>query len=730
MFNNAINWQQIKNKVVVANNPQTKPIIKSIVSLLPLTLSLNSVLQAKAAVLGVVNDRANMSQWSPTSDYRSAYPTNRQTGFPEQYLISNRESYSQNKHRTWSANPTVTTEQLSLLPSLKFQSEAVLSAQEVKDMALELEGLIGRFASTLLTAEANNSKIELSTSQVIQQLLSRKTKGNKQQNKQQVEYDYGYVSHQPAYKALIEAKEGLKRFLNLVDQRRYTQAKQEWSDAQTILWENYPTDRPVAQSEVRAMWLDRGTIVKAKSEADLVEVFDRMASAGINTVFFETLNSGYTIYPSKVAPQQNPLVKDWDPLKAAVKLAHERGIELHAWVWTFAAVNQRHNIIINQPRHYLGPVLSQHPDWALTDRRGSRFHHSSGKVFFDPANPNVRNYLSRLLTEIATEYDVDGIHLDYIRYPFQNPTGKISYGYGYAARSQFKQMTGVDPITINPQHFLWSQWTKFRIEQIDSFVASISQELKQLNPNLILSTAVFPIERQERLVKIQQHWEEWVKNEWIDILVPMTYATNTVRLQQLTAPPYSESSRGKALLLPGIRLLYISDVVALDQMQLLRGMSTEGYALFAAENLDSDFETTFNRTQGSVEVNNQEPLPYRQPFAATLSRYQSLQKEWNFFLTNNQLSITESTLKDWGSYADALAADLTELAANPSKRNLFSTQLALSSLRRRFPRWMASTKSINSYQAQVWQNRLDALERLLSYGEKRMLYRQETTMVK
>ncbi|NEQ63802.1 MAG: hypothetical protein F6K53_43515, partial [Moorea sp. SIO4A1] len=39
----------------------------------------------------------------------------------------------------------------------------------------------------------------------------------------------------------------------------------------------------------------------------------------------------------------------WDPLKAAVKLAHERGMELHAWVWMFAAANQRHNAVLDQP---------------------------------------------------------------------------------------------------------------------------------------------------------------------------------------------------------------------------------------------------------------------------------------------------------------------------------------------------------------------------------------------
>ncbi len=615
----------------------------------------------------------------------------------------------------------------SLFPSsdFRFPAEPVIPAAEILSMTQELEGLIGRFETTLLTADAYNSNIDLSMAEVIQQLLSKQTKSNKQTRKQLVKSDY-----QDAHQALKQARDRLKMFHDLVNQRSYLKAKAEWSAAKQLLWDNYPTDRQVAHSEVRGMWLDRGTIVKAKSEADLVKVFDRMAIAGINTVFFETVNSGYTIYPSEIAPKQNPLVKGWDPLKVAVKLAHERGMELHAWVWTFAAVNQRHNIILNQPRNYLGPVLSKHPDWGITDHEGSNFHYSSGKVFFDPANPDVRSYLSSLIAEIAIDYEVDGIHLDYIRYPFQSPTGKITYGYGIAAREQFKAKTGIDPIQLDPNHPLWSQWTEFRIEQVDSFVASVSQNLKQLRPNLTLSTAVFPMPQRERLSKIQQHWEKWVGKEWIDMLVPMTYANNTEHLQTLASPLLSEFDHGKALLLPGIRLLNISEIAALDQMQLLRGMSTEGYALFAAENLNSDLANIFSTTQGSIAAEPKQPLPHREPFQVTLSRYQGLQKEWNFFLTNNQLAIEDLTLQEWGQSADRLAKDLQELVNEPSNRNFFSTQIALNSLRRQFPRWMKETKSIDTYQAKVWGNRLDTLDRLLSYGEKKVLKPSQTTIVK
>ncbi|MDJ0744120.1 MAG: family 10 glycosylhydrolase [Xenococcaceae cyanobacterium MO_167.B27] len=599
--------------------------------------------------------------------------------------------------------------------SINSRPSITLTSSQVQQMTEELEGLISRFESTLLTADAIASNLDFSTSQAIEQLLTQDTT-----NKQQIRNSFKHSRYRDAHQVLREARNKLQKFSDLARQGRGSQAQAQWLEARRSLWDNYPTDRQVSKSEIRAIWLDRGTIVKTRNEADLAKIFDNMAKAGINTVFFETVNSGYTIYPSKIAPQQNPLTKGWDPLKAAVKLAHERGMELHAWVWTFAAVNQRHNIIINEPKNYLGPVLERHPDWAITDEAGNRFHHSSGKAFFDPANPGVQRYLTLLFEEIATSYDVDGIQLDYIRYPFQNHNGSINFGYSIASRQEFQKLTGVDPITLNLSDPLWSQWTGFRIRQVDNFVASVSQRLKQKRPDLILSTAVFPMPRHQRLNKIQQHWEEWVRQGWIDILVPMTYALDTEQLTQLTRPLFEEDE-GTALLLPSVRLLNVPDIVAVDQTQLLRGMTTQGFAFFAAENFNPNLVSIFSRTNGNTNTQQSQPLPHRQPFQATLSRYNTLQKEWNFFLSNNQISMSESTLKQWGTKADELALVLEKLADEPSKRRLLSAKLTLSSLRRKFPRWIEENKTISPYQAAVWQNNLASLERLLSYGDSRFL---------
>ena len=126
-----------------------------------------------------------------------------------------------------------------------------------------------------------------------------------------------------------------------------------------------------ASQEIRAIWLDRGTIVAAGSEQGLAKVFERFKAAGINTVFVETVNAGYPIYPSSVAPEQNPLIHGWDPLQSAVDLGKAYDMQIHAWVWLFAVGNQPHNSLVGKSASFPGPVISAHPDWAGYDNHGS-----------------------------------------------------------------------------------------------------------------------------------------------------------------------------------------------------------------------------------------------------------------------------------------------------------------------------------------------------------------------
>ena len=442
-----------------------------------------------------------------------------------------------------------------------------------------------------------------------------------------------------------------------------------------------------------------------------------MSQAGINTVFFETVNAGYPIYPSKVAPQQNPLTRNWDPLKSAVKLAHDRGMELHAWVWVFAAGNQAHNKILGIKPSYPGPVLAANPDWAGYDRRGRMIPQGQNKPFFDPANPQLRQYLLKQYEEIVTNYKVDGLHLDYIRYPFQDHQRDRSYGYGKAGRNLFKQRYGVDPRRISPrQRSMWQKWTAFRTQQVDSFVAQVSQKMRQNKPDLIMSVAVFPLPEKERIKKLQQHWEVWARRGDIDLIVPMTYALDTQTFSRLAQPWIVSKKLGSTLLVPGIRLLNLPTLGAFDQVQLIRDLPVGGYALFAAENLQNQqLQQVFSSTQGKTK---DEPIPYRQPFKTAALRYTALEKEWEFVLQNKQLQMSNSRISKFKSQAEILENALNKLAESPSNANLQTTKASLIRFQSQFRMLMRQHALNNPYQVGVWENRLAMIERLIRFGER------------
>lgn len=590
-------------------------------------------------------------------------------------------------------------------------SKEPISNLQAINLRQELENLIGRFESAQLAADAKNGK---GTEQLGRDTTEVATTGS----------PFDALS-EPAAQAVAEAREIAKTLPQLIDQHNYTAARQQWLKAQQLLWNHYPTDRSRAEPEIRAMWLDRGSIVRAGSEQGLAKIFDKLAAGGINTVFFETVNAGYPIYPSQVAPQQNPLVRGWDPLAAGVKLAHERGMELHAWVWAFAAGNRRHNALVNQSANYPGPLITAHPDWASYDNRGSLFPPGQGKPFLDPANPQARRFLLSLFDEIVSRYQVDGLHLDYIRYPFQDPSAERTYGYGKAARQQFQQLTGVDPTQIRPSdRDLWQKWTEFRTNKIDTFVTETSQRLRQKRPNLIMSVAVFPLSEHDRIHKLQQHWELWTRRGDVDLVVPMTYALDTYRFQRLAQPWLTSIKLGSSLILPGIRLLNLPLSVAVDQIQLVRDLPVSGYSLFAVENLSNELQKIFHSTQGTGRSKPQDPIPYRQPFQTAAARYAALKQEWNFLLENKQLWLREPALSSWRTQVEVLETSLNQLSADPSPSRLTEARASLTAFQSQFHDWMRLHSLQHPYQVKVWSNRLATLERLLRYGERVKLKRE------
>lgn len=169
----------------------------------------------------------------------------------------------------------------------------------------------------------------------------------------------------------------------------------------------------------------------------------------INQIFLETYYQGKTSYPSAVMAeyglQQHPQFQGGDPVKVWVAEAHQAGIKINLWAQIFFAGNKNENV------EQYGPILTRYPQWRNIQRMNLNASGpmpsqiEPGHFFVDPANPEVRAYLEKLLLEMVSTYDIDGLNLDYIRYPASAPANRGNYlettwGYTPAAREQFRAM--------------------------------------------------------------------------------------------------------------------------------------------------------------------------------------------------------------------------------------------------------------------------------------------------
>lgn len=152
--------------------------------------------------------------------------------------------------------------------------------------------------------------------------------------------------------------------------------------------------------DLRGIWIHPKSVA-TKEKAD--ETLDRVQAGNFNATFLLIFIDGYVYYDSAIAEKRPFLAPDYDPLRYFVTEAHRRGLQVHVWF----AVGR-----IGTPYGDLGPILSQHPEWGMVDAGGNSQIH-----WLNFARPDARQFMRDLILEVVQNYDVDGVHLDYIRYP-------------------------------------------------------------------------------------------------------------------------------------------------------------------------------------------------------------------------------------------------------------------------------------------------------------------------
>jgi len=319
--------------------------------------------------------------------------------------------------------------------------------------------------------------------------------------------------------------------------------------------------------EIRGVSMDRRSI--PKTEQGIRDLIRSYAGAGINVVYPEVICNGYSAHRSSYLTQQD-LWGGLDMLGVVIDEAHRHGIEVHPWVWVFRAGGAGDK----------GGILKEHPDWVAIGK-DDRELADNQDYWLCPSVPAARRLLLNAILELVEKYPVDGVQLDYIRFPSPD------YCYNESCRSKFKAVHGIDPLEIEPFTRPMLDWHLWRENLINTFVADVSAAMKEVRPGVKVSAAVVPLPDQARLDFLQD-WAHWAANKWVDFVAPMDYTCDAAYFRKVVSQARSAIA-DRALLAPGIGLYMQSGAeTMLEQVHVARSESASGTALFSTAYLDAD----------------------------------------------------------------------------------------------------------------------------------------------
>ena len=269
-------------------------------------------------------------------------------------------------------------------------------------------------------------------------------------------------------------------------------------------------------ADIRAVWVplwEITTLEKADS------VFTELKNNNVNQILLQVRYRGDAGYfPNKYndfyhnSEKRYHALEDslFDPLDFFIKKGRIADIEVHAWFPVFVITG--HDLTIFDSTH----IYFSNFQWVTTDysHKLMNFELLEG-AFSDPGIPEVQDYTFNVLMDIVVNYDIDGIHLDYIRYPGQE------FGYNELAVKKYKQ----DIELLDAEN--WQNWKE---KQVSNFVRKVYDKVKEISENLQVTAAVIanPDDAQEYY---SQNWIEWLKHGFIDKVYLMAYTTSTDLLE-------------------------------------------------------------------------------------------------------------------------------------------------------------------------------------------------------
>ncbi len=362
-------------------------------------------------------------------------------------------------------------------------------------------------------------------------------------------------------------------------------------------------------TEVRGLWVTRAALTSRAS----VEAMIRTAEAGgFNTLLVQVRGRGEAFYTSAIEPRASDLDGEpatFDPLATTLDLAHRAGLRVHAWisvnlVASAATLPQSHDhIALRHPEWLMVPkplagelhhVDPRSPAYIGRLARWTRSMSSTVEGLYPSPIPEAsQEYTARVVSELVARYPIDGLHLDYARYP------NDAFDYSAAALAAFRASRLGDVSLAQRQQLdrraaatptIWADmfpdhWAAFRRNRLTSLIRRVRTAAKTARPDVIVSAAVVP-DADQAFNRRLQDWRGWAAAGLLDVVCPMAYTTNLADFTGLLHQ--AQAAAGSVPVWAGIGAWQLPWAATATYVHAAREAGTAGVLLFSYDRLAAD----------------------------------------------------------------------------------------------------------------------------------------------
>ena len=244
------------------------------------------------------------------------------------------------------------------------------------------------------------------------------------------------------------------------------------------------------------MWVQ---IESMTSKETISNVIKFASENGYNNLLVQVRSRDNAAYNSKLVPKYSTINSQFDPLEYIIEAGHKHNLNIHAWLNMYVSWSGKYNPPNND--HLINV------NYAWRDRAFTSVNPTYTNHYISPLHPDVNLYLLNIINEVCNNYNIDGIHLDYIRFKDGN------YGNNKSGIKQFtdKFMVKKSLLSINDfTHNHKENWNKYKRDKVTELVQKTYRLLYSKFENIKLSVAVKPnlLEAKERF---SQDWVFWLK---------------------------------------------------------------------------------------------------------------------------------------------------------------------------------------------------------------------------